>query len=84
MFNSGGENIHSKLKKELDDKEVEKLAEIISKKISQLGKIFINFELPHESIKNIINKAIEKFPQKIKDKVQLKVLITLTDLNKPK
>ena len=84
MFNSGGENIHSKLKKELDDKEVEKLAEIISKKISQLGKIFINFEIPHETIKNIINKAIEKFPQKIKDKVQLKVLITLTELNKPK
>ena len=84
MFNSGGENIHSKLKKELDDNEVEKLAEIISKKISQLGKIFINFEIPHETIKNIINKAIEKFPQKIKDKVQLKVLIILTELNKPK
>ena len=82
---SGDENIYSKLKiKEVDDKEADEWAELIFGKINLFDKTFIAFRIPNDSIENIINKVLYKFPQNVRDKVLSKVFDRLKEIKASK
>ena len=82
---SGDENIYSKLKiKEVDDKEADEWAELIFGKINLFDKTFIAFKIPNDSIENIINKVLYKFPQNVRDKVLSKVFDRLKEIKASK